>query len=326
MQDQFFYQMQWPRDRLFVSCYAHELFNYRYHWHDRDYELDILLRGRAEFCSGQNTYHLEENDVILINPRVWHASFALEENSMTLVLRFSDSAFSSFLGKNESLCFKLPPSCADTRDQEIYRKLRCFAAMLLSSMGQGGTYQNLFSRAAFEMLLTSLCGADHVREQTVDQNKKSQEAVERLLEFIAGHYAEKLSLDDLARYTHYNRTYVSTLFKNTVGIKFHDYLTKVRLANAIFQLALTGKNITQIAVDSGFSDLKTFDNRFRDIFGYLPAEYRQRLNLSHLTRLNGRQQLFISPDEPVVAKKLREFMNVWQTPDQRGADRFETSI
>ena len=30
MARQFYYQMQWPRDSLFVSCYAHELYNYRY--------------------------------------------------------------------------------------------------------------------------------------------------------------------------------------------------------------------------------------------------------------------------------------------------------
>ena len=78
MARQFYYQMQWPRDSLFVSCYAHELYNYRYHWHDSDYELDILLKGKGEFCSGQNTYYMEENDVILINPKVWHASFSQE--------------------------------------------------------------------------------------------------------------------------------------------------------------------------------------------------------------------------------------------------------
>ena len=35
MEKQFYYQMQWPRDNLFISCYAHELFNYRYHWPGR---------------------------------------------------------------------------------------------------------------------------------------------------------------------------------------------------------------------------------------------------------------------------------------------------
>ncbi len=310
MQNQFYYQMQWPRDNLFATCYAHELYNYRYHWHDTYYEIDILLNGKTEFCSGQNTYNLEENDVIFINPKVWHASFSREENSKALVLRFSDSAFSSFLQKDERLNFRLPPSCAATRDQEIYKKLRYYAAMLLSSLGHNDPFQNLTARASFQMLLAVICGLDSETEKIAEQNKRSRETIERLIKFIEQHYAEKLSLDDIAQYTHYNRTYVSTLFKNTMGINFHDYLTKVRLANAIFQLAVTDKNMTQIAIDCGFSDLKTFNHRFRDIFGYLPAEYKQRLNPARIIQLQA-QQIYVSPSDPSVAEKLREFMDVW---------------
>ena len=311
MARQFYYQMQWPRDSLFVSCYAHELYNYRYHWHDSDYELDILLKGKGEFCSGQNTYYMEENDVILINPKVWHASFSQEENSKALVLRFSESAFRSLLGKDERLHFDLPPSDAATRDREIYRKLRYYAARLLAAMGQKGPFQKLTARSSFEMFLSTLCDLNPAVEMISDPNKKSREIIDRLMKFIEQHWAEKLSLEDIAQYTHYNRTYVSTLFKNAVGINFHDYLTKVRLSNAIFQLAVTDKNMTQIALDCGFSDLKTFNHRFRDIFGYLPAEYKQRLDPAQVMQLQG-QQIFVSPQDPSVAAKLAEYMDVWR--------------
>lgn len=324
MQQQFYYQMQWPRDNLFVTCFAHELYNYRYHWHDADYEIDILLKGKTEFCSGQNTYNLEENDVIFINPKVWHASFSREENSRALVLRFSDSAFSHFLKKDERLNFRLAPSSAATKDQEIYKKLRYYAATLLSVMGKDNPFQRLTARASFEMLLATICGLDSETEIAADQSRRSRETIERLMRFIDQHYAEKLSLDDVARYTHYNRTYVSTLFKNTMGINFHDYLTKVRLTNAIFQLAVTDKNMTQIAVDCGFSDLKTFNHRFRDIFGYLPAEYKQRLNPARIIQLQG--QVYVSPDDPSVAEKLEEFMGVWRTPHQKGETAIDTGI
>ena len=202
MARQFYYQMQWPRDSLFVSCYAHELYNYRYHWHDSDYELDILLKGKGEFCSGQNTYYMEENDVILINPKVWHASFSQEENSKSLVLRFSESAFRSLLGKDERLHFDLPPSDAATRDGEIYRKLRYYAARLLAAMGQKGPFQKLTARSSFEMFLSTLCDLNPAVEMISDPNKKSREIIDRLMKFIEQHWAEKLSLEDIAQYTH----------------------------------------------------------------------------------------------------------------------------
>lgn len=305
----FFYPLQWPQDDLSGFCYAHELYNYRYHWHDSDYELCVLLSGRAEFCSGQNAYDLQENDVILINPGVWHASFSRDECSRALVFRFSDTAFGNICKRGERVLFQLPPSQEQTRQERIYKKLRYYAALLLFSMEQKELFQPLAARAAFEMLLATICEAPFQVEKTADPNRKNREAVQQVIQFIDQHYAEKLSLDDVGQYIHYNRTYVSTLFKNTMGINFHDYLTRVRLSVAIDQLATTEKNITQIAIDCGFSDLKTFNHRFRSVFGYLPAEYRQRLNPSRIMRVRN-QQVYVSPRDPEVAQKLEEFLAV----------------
>jgi hypothetical protein len=39
------YKMEWPRERLTVRCFAHDIMNYRYHWHPDEYELNILLHA-----------------------------------------------------------------------------------------------------------------------------------------------------------------------------------------------------------------------------------------------------------------------------------------
>lgn len=44
------YKMEWPRERLTVRCFAHDIMNYRYHWHPDEYELNILLHGSQEYC------------------------------------------------------------------------------------------------------------------------------------------------------------------------------------------------------------------------------------------------------------------------------------
>lgn len=311
MTRQFHYELQWPRDNIFLYTYAHELYNYRYHWHDSDYEIDIVLKGRAEFCRGQKTFLLEEDDIIFTNPGIWHASFSREENSKALVLRFSDKVFRNLLKPEERFNFYIPASDASTRQDSIYRKIRYYAAKLLQSASQSGSFQNLDSRAAFEMLLSTVCShEDKEVVRSYDPNERNMETVKRLLRYIDDHFAEKLSLEDLANYTQYNRTYVSTLFKNTIGINFHEYLTRVRLSHAIFQLAVTDKSMTQIALDCGFPDLKIFNQRFRDIFHYLPTEYRQRLDPNHIVHLRD-QQVYISPKDPLIAAKLEGYMDVF---------------
>ena len=54
----------------------------------------------------------------------------------------------------------------------------------------------------------------------------------------------RLSLEDLADYAQYNRTYVSTLFKQMVGINFHEYLTRVRFQHALNDLTYTRDNFS----------------------------------------------------------------------------------
>ena len=47
------YQLDWPRENLTVRCFVHDVMNYRYHWHEDDYELSILLHGTQEYCRGK---------------------------------------------------------------------------------------------------------------------------------------------------------------------------------------------------------------------------------------------------------------------------------
>ena len=70
------YQLDWPRENLIVRCFVHDVMNYRYHWHEDDYELSILLHGTQEYCRGNKNFLLRENDIILTAPGIGHAPWA----------------------------------------------------------------------------------------------------------------------------------------------------------------------------------------------------------------------------------------------------------
>ena len=101
---------------------------------------------------------------------------------------------------------------------------------------------------------------------------------------------------------------ISTLFKNTVGINFHDYLTRIRLEHALTDLATTDKTLTEIAVTNGFSDLKTFNREVKATLNRTPAEYRSQLGPGSVRqRFDDRK--YFSIHDPVVQKKLAEYMS-----------------
>ena len=126
-----------------------------------------------------------------------------------------------------------------------------------------------------------------------------------LLTYVEEHYAEKLALEDLADYAQYNRTYISTLFKQMVGINFHEYLTRVRFQHALNDLTYTRDNLTDIALKNGFPDTK--DSHCPFPF-HLPAHSRPVPGgVKPDEVLYDKVRQFLDPQDMVLRKKLGEY-------------------
>lgn len=65
------------------------------------------------------------------------------------------------------------------------------------------------------------------------------DAVEKIVQYIDANYMQKITLNDLAQVSKYNRNYISQFFKSNLGVNFHDYLTRIRLREATLALSQT---------------------------------------------------------------------------------------
>ena len=71
-----------------------------------------------------------------------------------------------------------------------------------------------------------------------------------------------------------SRTYFSSLFSQTHGITFSEYIERLRISNACMLLITTGRAVVDIALESGFSSLSTFNSAFKKHCGKTPSQYR----------------------------------------------------
>lgn len=134
--------------RLTVRCFAHDIMNYRYHWHPDEYELNILLHGSQEYCRGTQNVLLEEDDVLLTPPGVGHASFGQQANTTAIVLHFSAAAIRPFFKKSGVYHFPTCLSDEGTRTEERYRQIRFYASQIFTLMQQNSLYAQLAVRAS----------------------------------------------------------------------------------------------------------------------------------------------------------------------------------
>lgn len=300
------YEMDLPRENIHLRCFAHNIMNYRYHWHPDEYELSIVLQGAQEYCRGTDTHSLSENDLILTAPGNGHASMRQQPGTRALVLHFPSSALKFLVKKGYIYQF---PSCLSdesNRYEDRFCRIRFYASQIWQAIEKDGTYSQLSAKANLELLLITLFTEfDPQQFNLIPEEDKRRSTMRLLLTYVEEHYTEKLSLEDLADYAQYNRTYISTLFKQMVGINFHEYLTRVRFQHALNDLTYTKENLTDIALKSGFPDLKTLTFRFRSTFQRTPAQYRAALKPDEVLYDKVRQ--YLDPEDVVLRRKLDEY-------------------
>ena len=88
-------------------------------------------------------------------------------------------------------------------------------------------------------------------------------------------YAEPLDVAALARIAHTSPAHFSRTFRDTFGETPHRYLQRRRVERAMFLLASTSQDVTEVSLAVGFNSLGTFSRTFADIVGIAPSEFRR---------------------------------------------------
>lgn len=113
----------------------------------------------------------------------------------------------------------------------------------------------------------------YIKEKHDDE---SYELVISITEYIDYHYAQKISLDDLARMTCYNKTYLSNIFKKKTGITIFEYLRNVRMQHCLYELKHSDDTIVSIALNNGFANIQIFNRVFKEVYQMTPKQYREK--------------------------------------------------
>jgi AraC-like DNA-binding protein len=89
-------------------------------------------------------------------------------------------------------------------------------------------------------------------------------------------YAQTLDVQSLAQVAHVSEAHFIRTFRATFGETPHRYLQRRRVERAMFMLRETGRSITDICLEVGFTSLGTFSRTFSEIVGVNPTDYRAR--------------------------------------------------
>jgi len=98
----------------------------------------------------------------------------------------------------------------------------------------------------------------------------------RARDLADAHYAEPLTVADLARAAGLSPAHFSREFRRTFGESPHRYLLTRRLERAAALVRNTDRSVTEICFAVGWGSVGSFTTSFRRVHGVAPGDYRAR--------------------------------------------------
>jgi transcriptional regulator GlxA family with amidase domain len=96
--------------------------------------------------------------------------------------------------------------------------------------------------------------------------------IRRVMSYMEEHFAEPLSLAELARMCDRSLYRFATVFRREVGIPPHQYLCRLRIQHAQ-SLLRQGTSPTIAAVETGFFDQSHLSRHFKRLCGVTPGRF-----------------------------------------------------
>lgn len=251
------------------------------HWHPF-IEIIVSLYDNNEVTINFTKYVLKTNDLLIIYPGDLHSFDHVAENAFILVQFPLDllkimSEFNSNLSMFYQYHYiKYDPSNIDSDRMiflikelpEIYFSDAAFNEVRIYSL-----------LLEFFVKLGQYCLNSKKEDFPGDANTeyKSIKLMAKACLYISQNCTKPLTLDDISMQIGVSKYHFSHIFKTYTNMTFIDFLTTERIKRAEFLISDPQAHIIDIAFDSGFSSVSSFNRAFKKIKGISPSEFRKTL-------------------------------------------------
>ena len=249
---------------------------WRYEIHDHSaVEVLLTLEGTVTYIVEDTVYQVRKGEVLIIPPDMPH-SLSMEEGSSRYLFLFEPDAILS-MRDIKSLAAHFHRSFHLRDGSEAHVRIR---ELLLRAHEAYEKQELMWNTICYSSILRiyAVLGQRYmsgIRQRNGDGSRSvDSEVITAAMTYINNHYRDDLCLEDVAGFAGFSRYYFSRSFKKQTGYSFKDYLCQKRLQVAMDLLIRTNRPMRDVAIDSGFGSVATFNRVFREHKGCTPTQYR----------------------------------------------------
>ena len=261
------------------------------HWHE-EAEIGWIQEGEIDYDINFESFRVRKGDLLLIAPHILHAAHAVPGKRMVS---------ESLVFHLDMLGYQTPDACTIRcisplqngkyrfvpvvhSGQPGYGELIACMEELLGCMQPKEDAvpkaeepaEELYRKELLFRLFRLLYRYGYVvKNEGGREDFAAEEKMKQVLTFIRSHYAEALTVGQLAGLCHFSETYFMSFFKRFAGMTCVEYINHYRLSQAARTLVQTDRPVTEAALENGFRNISYFNRQFRRQYGTTPREYRK---------------------------------------------------
>lgn len=226
----------------------------------KNYVLHYIYEGECIFETGDKSYPVRQGMMFIITPGTICNYTSSVENPCTY--RWIDISGQNFEKFIATTGFSLAsPVVSDFPDHRI--------GNLLREMTDKGKMSGKEINGYSWLLADAICRRDKTSHSVWEKY------IEPALEYIISNSEKKTTVSDVADYLNIDRSYLSRVFNECMGISIKKYIYNYHMDIAKSFLTYSDLPIKDIALSTGYDDPLDFTKAFHRTYGVSPTKWRE---------------------------------------------------
>lgn len=266
-----------------IACYettiAQNIHGYiPLHWH-KEIQFVLIVKGEAIFQINEEKLVVREGDGLFINSGCLHMA---EEKSQSECMYICLNVDPHFLLPQELRATYVYPYIQATNIpflyidvEDVWGKNILDACMNIHQCIQRELpYYEIEIAGQLTFIWQNLIMNGFKLEYDQTEMIKN-ERMKHMLNWIHLHYAEKITLDDIARAGQLSRSECCRYFKRILKTSPLSYVMEYRIQKSLVLLQDAESNVTEVAYQVGFNSTSYFIDKFRKSMDMTPLAYKK---------------------------------------------------
>lgn len=252
------------------------------HWHE-EAELTLITKGNCFYQIDLVDYAVKEGDILFIPPLLLHS----------ISLNTSEEIFSetyvfhiNFLGGNSTdICstryltplinqeFSMP--CLITPEHPAYASLRRIFGQINSLYSETVPGYELALKSLLLQVIFLLL--QYSERNSSSDTGTSSDKLKQVLDYIELHYAETLTVSDLAKLCYFSDYHFMRFFKKHMNMTCVEYINNLRLEKSVELFEQGNSSILDVSLSVGFHNLSYFHKVFKRKYHMTPKAFLKQL-------------------------------------------------